>query len=390
MGIQDVIKTDVLRFVPAKSLCRFKSVSKDWNQWISSPFLAHQQAIHFTKTSGFFSQSNSQDCFFIPLDPHSHGVPFPSLSFLPESTSIRTTSNGLLCCQSTFQDSIYFICNPATMEWRQLPEPSLLHGHVSAIALAFTLSTFNFESQFQIVCAVPFHSVKAVYFEIYSSRTNTWKISDSQYFYAGDGDLMFKGDGFCIGETVYWETSNGVILGFDLKYEVYGEIQLPLPPGHGAITEIRGEMCYAMVITCNSENDEAGAYSLGIYGGHDMVLKHRFPLDVGSYLGEDFDGEVRVLSCVSDGMAMILVGSNVILYDVEKRKGEIVKKLVDLPDRASAGRFLPYVNSLVRVCPVERMPREDHDLQEVLRNTSELVGFGEVSLCGNKWIGPTI
>ncbi|XP_038877292.1 F-box protein At5g49610-like [Benincasa hispida] len=385
MEIEEAIMRLVLRYLPAKSLIRFKSVSKNWYNWISSPFFAHQQATHFTKTSGFVSQSDHRLCpFFIPLHRHSHGVPSSTpLFFLPESSTVRTTSHGLLCCKSTFEDNTYFITNPTTEQWTKLPEPTLFHSSATAVALAFTPSTYNFYSHFQLICAVPIDSVHAVYFEIYSSRTNSWRLADSQYFYDGD-DLSFKGDGLLMNGFVYWEMSNGIVLGFDLKYEEHGEILLPrdLPrPHHGALMEMNGELCYITVITM--KNDDNDYYWLVVYGGggNEMVLKRRIPLhdhNGGLMMRGDIEGEVRVLSCLSEGAVMILVGSNMILYHVEERKGKFVGKVgpmevaaVDVDDGGL--RFLPYVNTLVSVCPVEEMPPEDHEFDKILKSKGSIV-----------------
>uniref|UniRef100_A0A0A0KXX0 Uncharacterized protein n=2 Tax=Cucumis sativus TaxID=3659 RepID=A0A0A0KXX0_CUCSA len=386
IDLEEAIAKHVLRFLPAKSLIRFKSVSKNWYNWINSPFFTHQQATHFTKTSAFISQAYHRFCpFFIPLHRHSHGVPSSAfLPFLPQMSTIRTTSHGLLCCKSTFQDNTYFIANPTTERWIELPEPTLFHSSVSALSLAFTPSTYNFYSHFQLVCAVPIPSVRAVFFEIYSSRTNSWRLSDSQYFYDADHDLSFRGDGFFMDGFVYWETSNGVILAFDLTNEEYGEILLPLDlpsPHYGALMEMNGELCYVTVITKNHDDghdngdDDDCYYWLGVYGGggHGMVLKKRIPLydDNGFF----FEGDVRVLSGLSEGAVMILVGSKVILYHVEERKRRFVGIVepaeiaaIDVDD--GAVRFLPYVNSLASVCPVDEMPPEDYEFDKILKKKS--------------------
>ncbi|CAK9324251.1 unnamed protein product [Citrullus colocynthis] len=196
----------------------------------------------------------------------------------------------------------------------------------------------------------------------------------------------FTGMDFFMDGSVYWETSNGVVLGFDLKYEEHGEILLPhLPPArHGAVMEMNGELCYIMVITMKKNEDENNDYYwLGMYGGggHEMVLKRRIPLHNhnGDFMTRgDVEGEVRVLSCLSDGVVMLLVGSDVILYNVEERKGKFVGKvgpteLSGISVNDGAMRFLPYVNTLVRVCPVEEMPPEDRQFDEILKSISTLV-----------------
>lgn len=162
---------------------------------------------------------------------------------------------------------------------------------------------------------------------------------------------------------MYWEASNGVVLGFHLRYEEHGEIRIPdLPQGCcGALMKMQGELCYVVVMTRSDKDDEADSvFSLGVYGGHEMALKRRIPLDLGDFDGED----VGVLAGGSDGVVVILVGGNVVFYDVEERKGTFVRGIDDLALRVA--RNLPYVNSLVRVCPVEKMPVKDRYFDEAV------------------------
>lgn len=185
---------------------------------------------------------------------------------------------------------------------------------------------------------------------------------------------------------MYWETSNGIILAFDMTNEEYGEILLPLDlpsPHYGALMEMNGELCYVTVIAKNDDDKDDGDtgddddcyYWLGVYGGggHEMVLKRRIPLHDDN--GVRFEGDVRVLSGLSEGAVMILVGNNVILYHVEERKGKFVG-IVDSAEIAAidvedgAVRFLPYVNSLASVCPVDEMPPEDHEFDKISRKMS--------------------
>lgn len=40
--IEDVVRQYALCFLPAKSICRFRTVSKEWLKWIDSPFFFPQ------------------------------------------------------------------------------------------------------------------------------------------------------------------------------------------------------------------------------------------------------------------------------------------------------------------------------------------------------------
>jgi hypothetical protein len=155
MDLKDIIREHTLPFLPAKSLFRFKTVCRDWKLQISTPFFAHNQSNCFHDVSGLFCQSRSNPPSFISLDPNSYGVPDPSLQFLPEPVDIKTSSNGLLCCQGHTGDKAYYICNPVTKQWKKLPKPNAYHGSDPSLVLMFEPSLLNFVAEYKLICAFP-------------------------------------------------------------------------------------------------------------------------------------------------------------------------------------------------------------------------------------------
>uniref|UniRef100_A0A2N9IY80 Uncharacterized protein n=1 Tax=Fagus sylvatica TaxID=28930 RepID=A0A2N9IY80_FAGSY len=334
MCIADVIKEHVLPLLPAKSLCRFKTVCKEWNEWITNPFLAHKQSHCFQDISGFFYQICGEH-FFISRDPDAYGIPSPSLGFLPEPVTLKSTCNGLICCQSYIGENAYYICNPVNQDWRVLPRPNYYHGPESAAVLAFEPSTFNFAANYELVCAFPLADHPVIYFEIYSSRSKSWRLVDNLCYELGD--VKLSDDGFYMKGVVYWETSAGTILAFDLKNEHFGILPLPLESGPGGVlTKMHGELCYIM------PHKQDNGYEIRIYGDFNMVLKQIIPLDseVFTYIY----GELRALACLNDDVLVILAKNRMIIYHVKEKKAEMLSSLTD-----AFVSYHPYVNSLVPV-----------------------------------------
>ncbi|XVF17876.1 hypothetical protein REPUB_Repub10bG0162500 [Reevesia pubescens] len=333
--LEDVVREHVLHFLPAKSLCRFKIVSRGWDQWIRNPFFAHRQTTYFRNMSGLFCQVPGVDPSFISFDRDAYGMPDPSLMFLPEPVNIRSSCNGLLCCQSV-GDNVYYICNPVTKEWKMLPKPSLYHGAQAAIVLVFEPHLLGFKESYKLVCAVTFPDHPVVYFEIYSSISSSWGISDTICCEL-DGFELHNG-GYYMKGVVYWETSSGVILAFDLKDEQYGILPLPCTAGEfGALTMMHGELCY---ILARQQDDDCIIY---IHGNMDMSLKSVIKLtsdDVGIIFGV-----CRALASIKDDMLILALGRKVIAYYVREQKAELIGSSEGDPFT----RYLPYVNSLVSV-----------------------------------------
>lgn len=339
MEIKEVVRNIVLPFLPAKTLSRFKCVSKDWDLWIKSPFLAHQQSYYFKGLSGYFCQYSEEDPTFVSLDDHAYGVPSPSLSFLPERVNIVSSCNGLLLCQDLDGMNSYYICNPANKEWKKLPPPALYHGSDPATILAFEPSVLNMEANYQLVCAVPMIGQPIIYFEVYSSETMSWRISDTAFVESGVS--AFTGNGFYMKGIAYWETSTRKVLAFDIKNEVYEIISLPSDALlNGILTQICGELCY---ITISRTLDNQ--HCLKIHNGMALTLKHKLQLNL-ELAPDDFQ-RYQLLPCVDGNSVMILAGGSIHSFDTREQKIKLIRKVGT--DPSAAEKYLAYVNSLVHV-----------------------------------------
>ncbi|XP_031255078.1 F-box protein At5g49610-like [Pistacia vera] len=336
--LEEVIKQHALPFLPAKSLCRFRAVSKEWNRWISSPFLAHMQTTHFKDISGLLCQSPYSDPSFISFNRDAYSIPSPSLEFLPERVCIRAACNGLVCCQSRNDEFVYYMCNPVTEDWEVLPEPNLCHTPETAIALAFDPTALNFSANYWIVCAVPvtLNGFSVLFFEIYSKSSNSWRVADT---ICGEPiALNLSRNGFYMKNVVYWKTLTGPVLAFDLKNELYGILPLLSSiESHGAMMQMYGELCYIL------PQIQDGKCMLNVYGNMAMSLKCVIPLK-SEVVGETVSN-CRVLTCVNDDMLIILLPRRVIAYHVREQKVELLSE----ERTEDFETFLPYINSLVTV-----------------------------------------
>ncbi|XP_025801738.1 putative F-box protein At2g16220 [Panicum hallii] len=204
--LPDDLVVDILARLPAKSLCRFKCVSRRCRSLISDP--AHRARLAQT-LSGFFFVSRAPAWRFAVLQssvtpPGGDGGPPPvdtSLSFLPPSCGeikMLDSCNGLLLlrCSSerprrppppflleitylsdtvfTFRalrsaSPFYVVCNPATREWWPCRDRVSSHFYVfQMVVVDYTTECY----------------LEAV--EIYSSETGAWIMSEM-----GRGDAYF-------------------------------------------------------------------------------------------------------------------------------------------------------------------------------------------------------
>jgi len=134
--LTDDLIVEILSRLPAKSICRFKCVSRHWYGLITHP--ERRKKIPQT-LSGFFHPSyrlklDNEDLKVLPGFVgimESEELPFldSSLPFVTGYRSIipKVCSNGLLFCLcwkvAPRDEADFVVCNPATEKWVVLPEP---------------------------------------------------------------------------------------------------------------------------------------------------------------------------------------------------------------------------------------------------------------------------
>ena len=136
--LPDDLVVNILARLPAKSLCRFKCVSRRWRRLISDP--AHRARLTQTLSGFFFVSCDPARCFAgLPSSvtpPAGDGGPPPvdaSLSFLPASCvegeiKMLDSCTGLLLLCSKERPHhppppFYVVYNPATRECEGPKEP---------------------------------------------------------------------------------------------------------------------------------------------------------------------------------------------------------------------------------------------------------------------------
>ncbi|XP_004232392.1 F-box protein At5g49610 [Solanum lycopersicum] len=339
LDLEDIIKENALPFLPAKSAVKFQAVCRDWRLQISAPLFAHKQSLSCNSTSGIFSQLNRGSPFLIPIDANSCGVPDPFLNFLPEPVDIKSSSNGLLCCRGREGDKVYYICNPFTKQWKELPKSNAYHGSDPAIVLLFEPSLLNFVAEYKIICAFPSTDFdKATEFDIYYSREGCWKIAEEMCF---GSRTIFPKSGIHVNGVVYWMTSKN-ILAFDLTK---GRTQLLESYGtRGFLGTFSGKLCKVDV--------SGDIISLNV-----LANTHSNTMQIGSQIKMWSEKEIVVLDSeiVGDGAArnhtvlhvdsdimVVLCGRRTCSYDFKSRLTKFLSSKVGILDRC-----FPYVNSLV-------------------------------------------
>ncbi|KAJ0040403.1 hypothetical protein Pint_28260 [Pistacia integerrima] len=337
LDLKDIIREHALQFLPAKSLFRFTGVCRDWRFLISTPFFAHNQSNSFRKISGFFFQSSSGDQSFLSLNPMAYGVPDPSLKFLPEAVDIKSSSNGLLCCQGLTDYNAYYICNPATKQWQKLPKPENYHGPEPAVVLIFEPSVLKFTAEYKLVCAFP-SELDGYEFEIYSSAEGSWRTSGE--IFLGSCKIQ-PNSGVHANGIIYWTARNTKILAFDLTIE-----RSQLYYGGGTLGVINGKLCGLSVSHQKlSVKVLSNTYTntMQMHSNIKTWETHFITLDDSALGGAVFNPD-GVLYAQDDNL-VLQSGKTLYSYDMKTREAKILMNESSI----ISGKVVSYVNSLVDI-----------------------------------------
>ncbi|KAI4297375.1 hypothetical protein L6164_037269 [Bauhinia variegata] len=170
---QDII-TEILSWLPVKSIIRFDGLSKSWSSIFQTPL--------FIEKHLRCSTQNSHSLFLQRWDDESHGIFYNphKIIFLSKTIGpqferpfnfdiIIGVSNGLVCCSSAVYD-IYgslFLWNPATRKCRRIPQPKF---RVGLTDFCFGFCFNSNDNDYKIVQLDAFGSV-----EMFSLRSGSWK-----------------------------------------------------------------------------------------------------------------------------------------------------------------------------------------------------------------------
>ncbi|CAN6329982.1 unnamed protein product [Urochloa humidicola] len=236
--LPDDALVEIFSRVPARSLCRFKCVSKAWRDLIADRL----RCTRLPQTlAGFFYDGTSVDdgCFINSL-----GEPaaLASLSFLGKQPGIEHLAllhscNGLLLllCHIEDGDSChslgYIVCNPATEQWVTVPssgwKPSWFHGDDESedsddsdnesSSTIFTYLVFDpaVSSHFQLVQFWVNDNSRVEHMRTYSSETGVW--CDGESTWQDDIVAFFAGSAFLGGMLHFCNTN---FCGFEMDLEL--------------------------------------------------------------------------------------------------------------------------------------------------------------------------
>ncbi|KAK0576726.1 hypothetical protein LWI29_022412 [Acer saccharum] len=194
---------------------RCKAVCKRWFSLISSPHFIH----HSIHRHHHNNQIRSSFTFLVQPPHHRHKTTLFNTNF--ESKSKQQThvvvvayfNDLILCCETLFYQSVYYLCNPLTNQLFSLPPPPRRSRRDEEIKVGLIcypspcnqtrqcFSTTNAEYTFKVVRIPRFvGSRKSFHVEIFCSETGEWSKSivsspdrRVSFFHRSDHMVPYKG-----------------------------------------------------------------------------------------------------------------------------------------------------------------------------------------------------
>ncbi|KAJ8506683.1 hypothetical protein OPV22_007569 [Ensete ventricosum] len=207
----------ILLRLPAKSLLRFRCVSRRWNGIISSNSFVHAHAAAPRLVSGLLYQSSQGTLVYSQFCYATASLPDPSLSFLPEPVVVKASARGLLCCRGRFS-MMYYVCNPSTAVWVSLPQPGNLHNYRTEVVLMIDdLPRSNRFTEFRVVCAFPEVGIPHHVYGLETFSTDEWRWATSKWSPRLGG--LLPGSGVVVGGRACWRTTMDTVFMYDPRDE---------------------------------------------------------------------------------------------------------------------------------------------------------------------------
>jgi F-box interacting protein len=202
----------------------------------------------------------------------------PSFSFLPaghRDACIIDPCNGLLLCERVGTrphfGSRYFVCNPATEEWIDLPDTEAT-ASFPTVRLGFDPAVSSHFRVFVLVDAKATFELHLAGIEIYSSENGAWTYRQTEW---GDGTVAGWNSVFFKGTLHLTSPDSSSLLTVDIDANKWGEI--PTPRDFHFIGVSQGQL-HAVHISnrCNNHNrnNRLSIWVLEDYAGQQWTLKH--------------------------------------------------------------------------------------------------------------------
>ncbi|KAK4269485.1 hypothetical protein QN277_022638 [Acacia crassicarpa] len=242
---QEII-TNILKFLPVKSLIKFQCVCKDWKNLIKTPSFIAAHLHHSTQLgprlllrplTSYGRPLTSRVLQLYFLDCKMQIVKVPNLPVVDGEVRIVGSSNGLLCFQigsiysdRTFSPRSYLLWNPAFKEVRHVPVTFPDFDRDGPRVFGFGFGFSPIVNDYKIVVVTLYqamdHDVQNLPV-VYSLRIGSWKQIEVGIL---RGIVLRYNLGFTMNGFIFWlgyKQDCAVMISFDIAMEEFALMPMP-------------------------------------------------------------------------------------------------------------------------------------------------------------------
>ncbi|KAI4384217.1 hypothetical protein MLD38_002402 [Melastoma candidum] len=313
---EDLFEAVIAR-LPVSSVFRFRTVCRKWNAMLHSQTFSEQCSQVRQRYPWFFNITHDNFSYGVMYDPSSKKWHHPTISFLPmKIIALPVASAGGLVCFVDIGHRNFFVCNPLTRSFKELPARSVRVW--SQVAVGMVLDESLPKAGYKIMwlgCDGEYG--------VYESVKNAW-------FRPGNMppnirlplSLNFKSQAVSIGSRVYFMRADPEgIISYDMYTGTWKQFIIPSPP---LVADHALAVCGEKIMLVGLLSKNA-ATCVCIWELQRMTLLWKEVDRMPNIWSVEFYGRQIRMTCLGNkGLLMLLLRSRqmnrVIMYDPSKRE----------------------------------------------------------------------
>ncbi|RZC59735.1 hypothetical protein C5167_007034 [Papaver somniferum] len=331
---EDLFEAVIAR-LPVATIFRFRSVCRKWNLLVDSPSFSRRYSEVPKENPWFYTIAHEHENTGAIFDPSTKKWQHPSISNLPEKViPLPVASAGGLVCFLDIGHKNFFVCNPLTQSFKELPARPV--SVWSRIAVGMTVNRNSTTEGYKILWLGSDGE-----HEVYDSGKNSWtKPGGMPSSIKLPLFLNFRSQTLSIDSSLYFMRADPEgIVSYDMDNGAWKQYVVPAPPhlSDHTLAECGGKV---MLVGLQTKN---AATCVCIWELQKMTLLWKEVDRMPNFMCLEFYGKHIKMTCLGNkGVIMLSLRSRqmnrVVTYDFSRREWEKVPPCI-LP----CGRKRPWI-----------------------------------------------
>ncbi|KAJ3678584.1 hypothetical protein LUZ60_002387 [Juncus effusus] len=234
MALPSDVMFEILTSSYLDDLASWRQVSREFHEMSKEKTFKSQHILKTKTTIGYLIERCNRSTDYSFISEYPIKCPIESISLMKKGHIIIeavSQCRGLICCLDTELDKEqYYVCKPATCQYKAIPNPNLSYRTVATAMVASSTGPADFKI---IRFSLPLYNDRNIFCEIFDSRRWTWHRSkdiEKDIYFPGQGLGRRSSAVFAFG-SVHWLIKDFVerkiyIFAFDVEKETWETIDV--------------------------------------------------------------------------------------------------------------------------------------------------------------------